>query len=266
MPTPLLETGLANSSSPNAQTPGECSIAFQRVVNFRDLGGVSTSLGRVRRGRVFRSASLQFASASDAAKLDMLGIGTVIDLRTEQERNDHGYSSDWQPRRSVHAPLVHTLWDRNEVGADDNPAAFLTAQYLKMLERGDVAHAVAAVADAASDGLHPGVLFHCAGKDRTGVLAAVVLSLLGADDASIVADYHHTANSMPALVALFSANSANQSAMVNQPAAFLESPPKAMENMLEIVRFDWGSMEQYALEHGVTTATINLLRISLLDC
>jgi len=62
-------------------------VKLERVHNFRDVGGVTTSTGRrVRRGRLYRSSELTHASAADVAALTAAGVATIVDLRTDGER------------------------------------------------------------------------------------------------------------------------------------------------------------------------------------
>jgi protein-tyrosine phosphatase len=110
------------------------------------------------------------------------------------------------------------------------------------------------------------LVFHCAaGKDRTGVLAAIVLGLLGVDPDVIAADYSLSGASMPRLRAWFEATVPEaRSIMTNQPEAFMQAPVEAMSLFLEGVEARYGSVAAYADGIGVTSGTIAALRESLL--
>jgi protein-tyrosine phosphatase len=105
-------------------------------------------------------------------------------------------------------------------------------------------------------------VFHCAaGKDRTGVLAAIVLGLVGVDDESIADDYHATAAEMGALRALF--DTGDTTPMVDQPAAFLTAPREAMTRTLAFVRNEWGSFDGYANAIGLNPESVASLQKSM---
>jgi len=160
--------------------------------NFRDLGGYPTVDGRrTRWGRLFRSDTLGELTEDDLRVLRDLGLATVLDLRSpsEAERDGRGLLAT-VPVRYLNLPVIPE-------GATNNPAVpepidgDMGARYLWYLEAGrdSVVQALGMIADEANLPL----VFHCtAGKDRTGVLAALVLSLLGVEREVIVADYVET--------------------------------------------------------------------------
>jgi protein-tyrosine phosphatase len=110
-------------------------------------------------------------------------------------------------------------------------------------------------------------LFHCAaGKDRTGVLAALVLGLVGVPDETIAADYGLSRVGMVAMLDWVRANRPEAlDAMLDQPGVLLEAPPIAMRALLDGVRDQHGSVEGYASAIGVSAPTIDGLRANLLD-
>ena len=239
-------------------------LVFDAVVNFRDLGGLPTPDGPVRRGVVYRSGTLHMSGEDDAAGLDRLGIRTVIDLRTDEERVRWPSHGAWRPERVVHAPLLRSTWAARGLTATGvDPAEFLADRYLEMFNdsAGMLARCMDVLADAAR---HP-VVFHCAaGKDRTGVLAAMILSIVGVDDAIIADDYHLSAAAMDGLRAIYATSDAQeQTTMVTQPAAFLAAPREAMILVLNEIRREWGSMAVYAASNGVAAATIDSVRAAL---
>src|SRR5579859_4556528 len=167
----------------------------QRVVdlegcfNFRDLGGYRTVDGRcVRWQRLFRADGLHRLTEADLAHLAGLGLATVIDLRTEKELDEVGRIAWPAPDLAFHhLPMLDVLPDRTTYPAWVD-AGYVADRYVAMLEKGRdaVAEALAILTDPTA---YPAV-FHCAaGKDRTGLLAAVVLGLLNVSDEDIVADY-----------------------------------------------------------------------------
>ena len=168
--------------------------AFERVFNFRDLGGYLAGEGHtVRWGRLYRSDGLQAVTDHDLDTLAGLGLHTVIDLRTRVEAVERGsFPVDRHPVDHHHLPLMRRTWeDAPQLATPAEPALtadFLTARYVEMLAEGGPTLA-GVVALLARPRTYP-VVFHCAvGKDRTGVVAAMVLDLLGVGHDLIVHDY-----------------------------------------------------------------------------
>lgn len=159
--------------------------------NFRDLGGIAAHGGSVRRGRLFRTAHLSSADESLAAELvETHAIRTYIDFRTDAEIERDG----------VPAPLIQkgVRWERRPFDLGDETFYALTLpgpdDWCGLYERGlerfraELSSIVHAIASEPAP-----LVFGCwAGKDRTGIVAACVLSLLGAADEAIAADYART--------------------------------------------------------------------------
>ena len=110
-------------------------------------------------------------------------------------------------------------------------------------------------------------VFHCAaGKDRTGVVAAVLLGLLDVPADEIAADYHATAGAMAALVDWLTLEHPEAlDAMTSQPPEYLEAPIEAMDGFLVEVDRRYGSMRGLAQHLGVDDATIDRLRAAVVD-
>jgi protein-tyrosine phosphatase len=118
------------------------------------------------------------------------------------------------------------------------------------------------VADPAN---HP-IVFHCAaGKDRTGLTAALTLGLLGVDDETIVVDYAASAQRMPEMIARNLARAeAGEDALVEVAQQHYEARAEAMEEVLAWIREEHGSVERYVTALGLEPAAIDTLRTSLL--
>jgi protein-tyrosine phosphatase len=168
-------------------------IELSGVSNFRDLGGWRTADGRcVREGIIYRSAALAEITTADMEKLRALGIRTVVDFRTAQECEraptpNFGARIHNLPIASqVGASLQDILVTREATGADSRDLlgiaydAYLresTEQYRRFIEL---------VMETSNRAL----VFHCtAGKDRTGIGAALLLTVLGVPFEAVVEDY-----------------------------------------------------------------------------
>jgi protein-tyrosine phosphatase len=242
--------------------PYERHIALEDGLNFRDLGGYETADGRrVHWRRFFRAGGLSQLTEADREVLRALGIATVVDLRSTAEWEAGRFPVEHLPVRFHHLPLIEEILDptRYEV-----VQGMLIARYREIADIGaaNIARAVEIVADPAS---HP-VVVHClAGKDRTGVLVAVILSLLGVPDETVVADY---ALSQAAMAELRARARAAGRLDESRPSEMIEevfsAAPRTMEGLLAALRQDYGSVEGYARAAGVSAGTIDQLRRALL--
>lgn len=160
--------------------------------NFRDLGGYETVHGeRVRWQVLYRSGKLSALTSDDVAYLAPKGIQVVCDLRTQQERASDPSAAGFSPlHRSWDYDVSHSLL-RDAAKADgatpQHIHAALAATYAVMPWL--YADMYGAAFRHLIDGDLP-LVFHCsAGKDRTGTLAALILTALGVPEATVLADY-----------------------------------------------------------------------------
>lgn len=242
-------------------------IRLDAVHNFRDMGGYPTTTGRTTKWRtLFRADGLYRLAGSDLEVVAALGLRTVIDLRTPAELDERGrFPVDDHPVDFHHVSIIERTWNPEDIAADDDAADFLEAAYLRMLEDGLTKFPRAIKSLCGHDAL-PAV-FHCAaGKDRTGMMAMLVLGALEVADEYIVADYSLTQEGMARFQewALRNFPEAYQR-MSSMPAYFSASVPEAMMRMIGHVRRDHGSITNYVLELGVTQGEIDHLREHLLD-
>ena len=162
----------------------EAAQSYQSLLssttNTRDLGGFPISAGRwTQRNRIWRSDAPVVFCETDEQRLKELNITTIIDLRTgsEAERKPCAYA-----RRSGFA-YQHFPITAGSVPPDTLEEVPFT--YLQIAQQREAAEAIHAIATAET-----GILFCCtAGKDRTGVIAALLLSACGVDRHLIVGDY-----------------------------------------------------------------------------
>lgn len=172
-------------------------LDLEGTANTRDIGGLPAGGGRIRPRLLIRSDNLQDLTPADVTLLaDELGVRTVLDLRTDTERADEGAAPLHARREIEHFPLSF-IPDRDlgrlgdSVVLPDRWAEGAVGAYLHYVRDrpGSFAAAVRRLADPAAGA----AIVHCAaGKDRTGLLVAVVLDVLGTDRELIYADYEAT--------------------------------------------------------------------------
>jgi protein-tyrosine phosphatase len=233
-------------------------LAWDGCFNVRDLGGLPAAGGRtIRRGALVRADALDRLTAAGWRALEAHGVRTVLDLRNDDERR-----GDAAPRPAAIATVRVALdriddrafWDRWSAG----PVFGTPLYYRPHLDRfpESTACVVAAIARAAPGG----VAFHCAGgRDRTGMIAAVVLSLVGVAPADIAADYALSRECEPALSTARGIDDAN-------PAidAFLRAEgTTAEEALLEFL--DGLDLEARLRAAGLADADLDALRTRILD-
>ncbi len=242
-------------------------IPFEGAYNFRDLGGYRTTDGKtVKWRRLFRSDDLRTMTEADAARARELGVATVIDLREAYagERDGDGPLAE-PPVRYVSMPLVsdssRALDKQIELGS-------LAAFYLWRLGQPAYGRRLVELIELISEpGVCPAV-FHCtAGKDRTGVLAAMTLGVLGVEDDDIVRDYAMTDQFMPKVLERSRTNP-NAEATASQqtaPSFTKEARAETMRAMLDGVKAEHGSVRAYLEKHGLDNALLQRLEDTLLE-
>jgi protein tyrosine/serine phosphatase len=231
-------------------------ILLEGASNFRDLGGLVTDDGRtVRRGRLYRSDALFRLTTADVAILQELGIATIIDLRSDDEL-----------RRSGPGPMEATGVRHERVPIVDVPATeerTLGEMYIDMLDglQDRFAHIVTILADT---GRLPAIVHCWAGKDRTGIVTALILSALDVPATEIVADYALTEANMRRLIEIGNPE-AQDIDLSTIPAHYLEAKPETMETFLAAVAGRWGSPVGYLEAIGIDAATLDRVRANLLE-
>ncbi len=161
--------------------------------NFRDAGGyVTTSGASVRRRTLFRTDSLADVTPADIGTLHDLGIELAFDLRTQAERDEHGVAPLAEHGVSVrHWPFAEelgpSLYPVKAPVPDWTPEDYALS-YTWLLEQGRAA--VGAVLRALAEERPSATAYYCAaGRDRTGLVTAVILRALGVSDDTIADDY-----------------------------------------------------------------------------
>jgi protein-tyrosine phosphatase len=237
-------------------------IALEGAVNFRDLGGYETVDGRTISWRtLFRADGLSELTDRDRGVVRHLGVATVVDLRTSSELEGGRFPVDDIPVRFHHHPLLDELPD---------PEAFklapgvLSDQYLDMCERaGPQIGEVLSI--LARPGAHPAIVHCTAGKDRTGVLVAVLLGLLGVPDDVIVADYALSAGAMAGVRDKLIARYPEGRQAIEQANEVFSAAPSNISGLLATLRDRYGSIVAYGESVGAGPEVVAGLRRELLD-
>jgi protein-tyrosine phosphatase len=239
-------------------------ITFDACFNFRDIGGYETVDGRsVRWGAVFRAGSLHRMTTADVEVAARLGICTVIDLRSTAELDRDGGYVEGSNVAFHHAPLFENDDLPFKWAEIDTPAPPPGEDYVAIADKG--AEALAAAFRAIAEGDHA-VVVHCAaGKDRTGILTALLLSCLGVPDHSIVADYQLSDLSIAPFEKWARVNAPEEAAeAAARPPWLVHSSSSIMQGFFDRLRSRDGSIENFLSGAGVEPSVTRALRSRLL--
>jgi len=239
----------------------ERGVEFTDVYNFRDLGGYRTADGqRVAPQRLYRSDDLARLTDADKDAFAALGIRTVIDLRRPNEVDRFGRFPETDGVDYHHIHLPHPPWPSHEFSDTAARTAFVVERYREMsiASADGLGTALRLIADPDTAPL----VFHCvAGKDRTGILAALTLSLLGVDDDTVADDYQRSDDAEPQAWAFWKRLKPEAQP---RPTDIAVSPREAMVEFLNDLRTRYGSIVDYVASVGVTNDHIMALRSHLL--
>ena len=254
-------------------TPTDRILPLEGVENFRDFGGYVASDGRqMRRGRFWRSAHQGKATAADVDAIDSLALTTVVDLRRPRERDSEpsrrpdgftGQIIECDLGDRAEAPHVAFLRDTDLT--PDSVDAFFLDYYAKapfeprhpILFRRYFEALLQAEAT---------VLVHCtAGKDRTGLLAALTHHVLGIHRDDAIADFLLTnsaarVEARAPMVAQALAQSLGKVPSDTAVRLFLGVDGKYLDAALQAIARECGSLEAYLADLGVDAAAVGTLR------
>jgi protein-tyrosine phosphatase len=241
---------------------------FEACFNFRDLGGYETRDGRrVRWNLVYRADSLHRFSAADLERFGRLNVQTVIDLRAEDEIEDFGRLASGLPGVEWHhRPLVESMrlrGDPQELPAGEEQATQAPGEgYFDFVRSGDMATSILSLISR-SEGA---AVFHCtSGKDRTGVIAAMLLDLLGVPDETIAEDYVLTQASRKRAAVWIEENEPDfASFLAKIPADRRLIRPEAILGFLARVREAHGSVADLLRARGMSQKSLDGITSKLL--
>lgn len=232
-------------------------IKMEGCLNFRDLGGIERDgVPPTRSNRLFRSDCLSKLTDNDIELMKRLGIGFVIDLRSENETQTSGYPLHLHRKFDyVNIPLSDDLHSDNIFDALPREMKEL---YIDIVDEfgGGLAKAFKLIAARAPG---TGIVFHCtAGKDRTGVTAALLLMLNGVSDDGIIANYSSSYEYMKPYFEKMIAPFIKMGLKV--PEHVFRSDPESMRDFLDYFYGKYGSAEEYFLGKGLTREEIEVLK------
>jgi protein tyrosine/serine phosphatase len=238
----------------------ERHLVWPDLLNARDLGGLRTATGeQTAWRRVVRADNLNKLALAGVAALVSYGVRTVIDLRDPRELETYPNPLAAAPPegvRFVNVPLISAAeWEAIKDPARMAEGYVLTAK----LSHRNIASALAAISDAAEGG----VVMHChAGKERTGIVAALLLALAGVPDATIADDWVASDAFLQPLYEEWLAGETDPTMRAKRAEGFVTHAEHIVD-VLTYVRVSHGSLEDYLLAGGMRADQLDRARSRL---
>jgi len=240
-------------------------IPLAGALNFRDIGGYPTADGQhVRWGMIYRSSELANLTAEDYAGLNRLGIRTIHDLRSVEERSDKPtiWQGAPQPEILSHdyamdtSPMTGAFRDGASV---EKARSVMTRYYAMMIDSHRTQFRT--VFAQLLEGENGAILYHCSdGKDRTGVQTALILAALGVSRDAILADFElSNAHARPRMtVAALTTSPTLLPPDVN--AVLMNADKSYLQAFFDAIDSRYGGVDGYLAELGVGAAERQTLR------
>ncbi len=229
------------------------ALTFPNLLNVRDLGGCLTRTGELTRWRsLLRADDLEQLAPAGVKALLAYGVRTVIDLRWPAEAEAHPsvFQVDPGDVQYIHISLLgasEAEWRSFRPRVSKEKWNCILLDYAQP----GIRQVMEAIAQAPTEGL----LFHClAGKDRTGLIAALLLALAEVELREIVDDY--TVSTENLREAYFVTNAADREAALEG----LKCPPEQIYNMVAYLTDHYGGASGYLREIGLSEDEIRRVR------
>ena len=241
---------------------------FEGILNFRDLGGYPTKTGRtVAWRRLFRSGELRHMTEKDLTKLkEYIKLHMVIDLRSNYEIEELGKGLLHNSGIKYHNIALFSDGGEREVnlrmfkGLSNMGELYLIFIQQKQFNRG-IIEALEIMAETEN---HP-LIFHCAaGKDRTGILAAIVLSILDIADEYIVNNYCLSSVRMDVLQDRIKSEFLTDEDIKILTDYRWEADAASMRLFLTSIKKEYGSMRGWVQAQGADITLVKRLESALL--
>ncbi len=244
-------------------------INLESVLNFRDLGGYRAQGGHtVAWRRLFRSGELHHMTRRDITRLkEEIKLTSVIDLRGSVQQELLGVGPLNEIGVKYYSIPLSIITDRvndrgKELFRDFSNSGEVYLYRVRNKEYGRrIVNALEIIADPEN---HP-LVFHCnAGKDRSGILAAIVLGVLDVADEDIIEDYTLTAPYMKEFISRWNNDPRTAEVHKNLPEYQLKASLESMALFLSTLNKEYGSVRGYVMAQGAEVSLFNRLEKALL--
>jgi len=238
-------------------------IALEGAHNVRDLGGYDTAEGAATRWRsILRGDALHRLSEGDIEALLGHGLATVIDLRNDRETATEANPFASRSEVRYHNTSLFSALAPIEMMAETAVRFDMGERYCRAID--ECQPAIAEVLTAIAQAPEGIVLFHCsAGKDRTGLISALLLANAGVAEATIVEDYALTETISGPLLARLRERAIGRGTSSALVELMLASKPESMRMALAHISQNYGDVPRYLAHIGLTASAIGELKARL---
>ncbi|KZV85786.1 hypothetical protein EXIGLDRAFT_681537 [Exidia glandulosa HHB12029] len=251
-----------------AALPSPPFVQIEGVLNARALDTVLSTSGSLVPMRIVRAGEVARITPQGQDQLRALGVKRIFDLRSNTEKEK-------APTPSIDGVEVYSAAIFDWYTPEQMKSIFLSLEsdqlkgfmdrYKQMLDNG--ASGYGAILEHVRDRPQDGFLVHCsAGKDRTGVIVAVLLSLAGVTDEAIVEDYAMTRLGLAPYEALIATRFADKEEWRAHPEGgrrLLSAEPATMTEFLRVLRDQYGGAEGYCAKLGFSAEDIARIKANL---
>ena len=236
-------------------------LAWEGCLNARDLGGYPTSNGgQTRWGVVVRADNLAPLTETGRRALMKYGVRSIVDLRKPDEVAQHPNPFTEAGEHGIAYTNISLV---DPAAAPSAEFTTLANDYKGLLDRFQAE--IAAIMTAIAEAPEGAVLVHCiGGKDRTGIVSALLLDLAGVPRRAIGDDYALTAECLRPRDQEWLENGPGERAWRERELAKFMPTPQVMLEVLEHLDERYGGVEAYLLQTGVTPEDIARLRERLI--
>ena len=243
-------------------------LNFDNIINFRDIGGYPARDGRtVAWRRLFRSGEFHRMTENDFDRLTVeISLTSVIDLRSNVEVEKHGTGLLSEAGIKYHNVSFMVGANREDDERLFKECTNMGEFYLYIVRHQVFGNRIVAALELIAESANHPLVFHCAiGKDRTGILAAVLLSVIGVVDADIIEDYSLSGPYMEDLLRQIARDPEALKAVAPLPDYFWKADPESMELFLSELCREYGSITGYLYAQGAEKSLVQRLEDALLD-
>ena len=222
--------------------------SLESIVNCRDLGGYQSKYGCTKFGRFIRCGTVSRPTDNDIKALKELNISAVVDLRGDFEFNDQNNDMERLTENINHV----SLYELN-VAEAKNVKMTLSEVYEFIVDnyKENINKALKVIAEAPEGA----VLYHCfLGKDRTGILTLMLLTIAGVDEDDIVADYQLTYTYLENYI------HTHADSLWDTNAEMHYSLPQTMRTLIAYIKHKYGSVQDYIYSTGIDDESIEKIR------
>lgn len=221
---------------------------LENIVNCRDIGGYPSKYGCTKFGRFIRGGTVDRPTESDIGTLRELNISTVIDLRGDFEFDNQPNGMERLTDNVNHV----SLYELNVAEAKDMKMTITEVyEYIVDNYKENICKALKAVANAPEGA----VFYHCfLGKDRTGILSMLLLTIAGVSEDDIVADYQLTYTYLENYI------HTHADSLWDTNAEMHYSLPQTMRALISYVKEKYGSITEYIKLTGISDEEIEKIR------